>query len=117
MNFWRLQCFVALAEERHFGKAASRLFVSQPALSQQIIRLEQDLGYQLVDRGRPVTLTRVGEALYPRAIEILGLVATAVLDLPATAGELDEGTSGSCQLAASVTCGAESAHVVGPLNR
>lgn len=63
-----------LAEELHFGHAARRLHVSQPALSQQIKLLEESLGVALLDRGREVSLTRAGELLVPDARRILQLV-------------------------------------------
>jgi hypothetical protein len=49
MNLRALQCFVILAEELNFSRAAERLHIAQPALSQQIRSLEERLGTQLVD--------------------------------------------------------------------
>lgn len=64
--------FVAVAEELHFGRAAERLFVSQPALSKQIRMLERQLGAPLFERDRrSVALTPVGEALLPHARKVL----------------------------------------------
>ena len=62
MNLRDLRYFVALADTRHFGKAAERSFVSQPTLSAQIKKLENYLGVQLIERQpRKVTLTDMGD--------------------------------------------------------
>jgi DNA-binding transcriptional LysR family regulator len=71
INLWRLQCFVALATELHFGRAAARLFITQPALSLQIKQLEVSLGCELVRRERHVTLTSEGLRLLPYAESVL----------------------------------------------
>lgn len=63
-----LSFFVAVAEEGHFGNAASRLGMTQPPLSQGVRRLEQRLGAELVQRSaRGVGLTDAGRQLLPRA--------------------------------------------------
>ena len=62
---------VALAETRHFGKAAERCFVSQPTLSAQIKKLEDQLGVQLVERGHQAMLTDIGERIVERARRVL----------------------------------------------
>lgn len=71
----QLRYFVALAEQRHFGRAAEQCFVSQPALSTQIQELEADIGVELVERRRgAVTLTPLGQEVAARAVRILGEV-------------------------------------------
>ncbi|AMN48370.1 hypothetical protein ACG33_14945 [Steroidobacter denitrificans] len=72
MNLRDLRYFVALADTRHFGRAAERSFVSQPTLSAQIKKLENHLGVQLVERQpRRVTLTDTGARILPLARRIL----------------------------------------------
>lgn len=71
----QLGYFVALAEERHFGRAAGRAHVTQPALSTQIRELEDRLGAPLVDRSdRAVRLTPAGDEVLASARAILGEV-------------------------------------------
>jgi DNA-binding transcriptional LysR family regulator len=66
--------FVAVAEELHFGRAAARLYVSQPALSKQIRKLEQQLGEPLLVRdSRHVTLTARGRSFFDDARRLLTL--------------------------------------------
>lgn len=63
-----LRYLVAIADERHFGRAAAKCFVSQPTLSAQLRKLEDALGVQLVERRpRQVTLTEAGEEIAERA--------------------------------------------------
>ena len=72
MNLRDLRYLVALADTRHFGKAAERSFVSQPTLSAQIKKLENYLGVQLIERQpRRVALTETGAKILPIARRIL----------------------------------------------
>ena len=68
-----LRYLVAVADQRHFGRAAARCFVSQPTLSAQLKKLEQSLGVQLIERApNNVSLTAAGEEIVARARRIIG---------------------------------------------
>lgn len=72
MELHQLRYFVAVAEDRHFTRAASRLGVAQPSVSSQVRKLETSLGARLFDRGPGgVTLTQAGEVLLPLARRVL----------------------------------------------
>jgi DNA-binding transcriptional LysR family regulator len=95
-----LRYFVAVAEERHFGRAAERLHIAQPPLSQQIRRFEAELGEPLLYRTtRSVELSPAGAVLLERAREILAAVDSAVDDARRAArgeyGRLAIGFTGS----------------------
>ncbi len=76
MNLRDLRYLVALVEHKHFGRAADACFVSQPTLSTQIRKLEEELGVTLVERTpRKVLLTEVGHEIAARAQEVLNEVA------------------------------------------
>jgi epsilon-lactone hydrolase len=84
-----LRAFVAVAEELNFGRAAERLYVSQPALSRQIRGLEQLVGCELLRRStHSVELTLAGEALLDRARQLLRDVDEAVAAALSVGGEL-----------------------------
>lgn len=93
MNLRDLEYLVALAEHRHFGRAAEACFVSQPTLSTQIKKLEAELGVPLVERSpRNVLLTPAGEQVVARARALLAeaddIVAIARQAQDPEAGEL-----------------------------
>jgi LysR family hydrogen peroxide-inducible transcriptional activator len=75
MNFRDLRYLVALADHRHFGRAAAASFVSQPTLSTQIRKLEEELGVALVERApRRVMLTPIGREIVERARKVIAEV-------------------------------------------
>ena len=75
MNLRELEYLLAVADERHFHRAAERCFVSQPTLSGQLKKLEQELGVQLVERSkRQVRMTGAGEAVTAQARRVLNEV-------------------------------------------
>lgn len=74
----QLRYFLVLAEELHFGRAAERVGIAQPPLTQQIQKLEKRLGCRLFERGRKTTLTEAGAALRDEARQILAQVERAV---------------------------------------
>jgi acetyl esterase/lipase len=84
-----LRAFVAVAEELNFGRAAARLYLSQPALSRQIRSLERLLGCELLRRStHRVELTVAGSALLDRARRLLGDLDEAIATTQSVGGEL-----------------------------
>ncbi|HMD31263.1 MAG TPA: LysR substrate-binding domain-containing protein, partial [Candidatus Acidoferrales bacterium] len=84
MELRQLRYFCAIAETGSFSRAAQQVHVSQPSLSQQIRKLEDEFGARLFDRlGRSVRLTELGQAFLPRARAVLR-------DLEAARGEVNE---------------------------
>src|SRR5207245_8024630 len=76
----QLRCFVIVAEELHFGRAAARLHMTQPPLSRQIQMLEHHLSTQLLERSsRSVRVTRAGRVFLAEARAIIRLAENAAL--------------------------------------
>lgn len=90
MELRHLKYFVVVAEELHFGRAAEKLSISQPPLSQQIQQLEREVGARLFHRtSRQVELTEAGRVLLVEARQILKAVDQATSDVKRAArGEL-----------------------------
>ncbi|MET4126995.1 hydrogen peroxide-inducible genes activator [Roseovarius sp. MBR-6] len=111
----QLRYFLALTETGHYRKAAERVGVSQPSLSQQILRLEGALGLALVERGaRGAILTPAGREVLAQARRVLDETEA----LAALARASREGETGTIRLGASPTLGPYFLpHVVGPLRR
>jgi DNA-binding transcriptional LysR family regulator len=104
LDFRALRYFVAVAEELHFTRAAERMYIAQPALSEQIKRLEGELGVELLRRTtRKVELTAAGEEFLTRARRILREVDDAL----AEASRAARGETGSVRVAAGATAGLE----------
>ena len=95
MELRHLRYFVAVAEEEHYGRAAQRLRVAQPALSRQIQDLEREIGFQLFDRlPRGVRLSAAGKAYLDDVRSILGKVSAAT----DRAGRVARGLAGTVRV-------------------
>jgi LysR family hydrogen peroxide-inducible transcriptional activator len=87
MELRQLEYLVAIAEERHFTRAAQRLNVAQPTLSHQIRRLELELGIALVNRTtRRVSMTDAGDRIVRRARRVLSEIQAVEADADAARG-------------------------------
>lgn len=90
MEFRQLEYFVSLAQAKTFSKAADQVHVSQPALSQGIQKLEEELDVQLVERmGKQIKLTSEGEKFLPEARSVLDAVRSAESAVDSGADGLD----------------------------
>ncbi len=95
MEFRHLRCFLVLAEELHFGRAAQRLAMSQPPLSVAIQQLETSVGARLFLRNsKSVQLTAAGQALVPQARALLEQARQAMQ----LAKDVDQGQAGSLRI-------------------
>lgn len=91
LDLFQLRCFAAVAEELHFGRAATRLHMTQPPLSRQIQLLEHAVGVQLLERtSRSVRLTAAGAVLYQEAAALLEHARRAA-DAAARTGKGEQG--------------------------
>jgi DNA-binding transcriptional LysR family regulator len=96
----QLRCFVAVADERHFGRAAELLQMTQPPLSRQIQRLERAVGVMLLERNnRAVSLTVAGEVFLEEARTLLALAQA----LPVSAQRVAQGLAGTVRVGFTAT--------------
>lgn len=90
MDFKELESFVAIAKAKSFSKASEKLFLTQPALSNHISKLEKELGITLFERNNKKTeLTHAGQQFYISAQEILNQRENALLSLEMYQGKID----------------------------
>lgn len=95
MEFKQLQCFLAVAEELNFSRAAARMHMTQPPLSRQIAQLERALGARLFVRSpQAVALTAAGLSLLPEVRQVLAAVSA----LPEVARRADQGQVGRIRI-------------------
>src|SRR3954454_17467734 len=103
MELRQIRFFTAVAEERHFGRAAERMYIAQPALSQHIRRLERELGVRLFDRSaRHVRLTPAGEAF----LQVARRMASQVDEATVAARRAEAGEAGSLGIGVNVSVAA-----------
>ena len=97
MDIKQLKYFIAIAEEGSISKAAKRLHMAQPPLSQQLKAMESELGVELFERStRKLEITSSGQAMYHKAKQILKLMDIAIKEVKdisdGLAGKLSIGT-------------------------
>ncbi|MFZ1743355.1 MAG: hydrogen peroxide-inducible genes activator [Pontixanthobacter sp.] len=97
----QLQYLIAIEDAEHFGRAADRVNVSQPTLSQQLKEMELRLGAKLVERGRPVRLTPIGREIASRARRVMRDIG----EIHAIAERGKDGMAGTIRLGVSPTIG------------
>lgn len=91
MDIRQLTYFIAIAEEKNISRAAEKLHIAQPPLSQQLKMLEDELGVKLIERStRKLEITDVGQALQHKAKQILELVDATVREVK----DIDKGLQG-----------------------
>lgn len=102
MDIRQLKYFQAIAEEGQISKAAKRLNMAQPPLSQQLKQLENELGVTLIQRGpRRITLTEAGRLLQDRAAQIIELLNSTTSELQ----DLNSGSKGTLSIGAVASSG------------
>lgn len=98
MEFKQVECFIAVARKKSFSKAADMLFMSQPAVTSNIQKLEKELGITLIDRkSRNIILTEAGKIYYRYAVEITNICDQAQYSL----SEYKESIEGMLEICAS----------------
>lgn len=73
MEFKQVECFITVARKKSFSKAADVLFLSQPAITSNIQKLEIELDNILFNRSKSITLTKAGQEFFPYALEMLNI--------------------------------------------
>lgn len=103
MDIRQLKYFLAIAEEENITKAAEKLHIAQPPLSQQLKLLEEELGVKLIERStRKIQLTDTGQTLRHRAEQVLRLMETTVKELK----DINEGLQGTLSIGTVPSSGA-----------